>query len=106
MTTLLDPLAYPKEEVASLYFSRWGIELDLRSIKIIVQLDVSRCETPEMVEKEIWMHGLAYNLIRGLMAAAAHGRLPRRDRFKGTLQAWRRFGISWNLPREELVAHC
>ena len=31
-------------------------------------MDVLRCETPSMVEKEIWMHLLAYNLIRTFIA--------------------------------------
>ncbi len=51
-------------------------------------MDVLRCKSPEMVEKEIWMHLLAYNLIRGVMAqaAAAHEKRPRPLSFKGTLQ--------------------
>ena len=28
-------------------------------------MDILRCQSPEMAEKEIWMHLLAYNLIRG-----------------------------------------
>jgi hypothetical protein len=89
VTTLLDSQEYTKEEVADLYLKRWNIELDLRSIKSVMQMDILRCETPEMVEKEIWMHVLAYNLIRGLMrdAAAAHGKEPRSLSFKGALQA-------------------
>ncbi len=52
-------------------------------------MDVLRCESPEMVEKEVWMHLLAYDLIRGLIASAAeaHGRQPRRLSFKGALRA-------------------
>jgi Transposase DDE domain len=89
VTTMLDPLEYTKDELAMLYFERWNIELDLRSIKSVMQMDVLRCETPDMVEKEIWMHLLAYNLIRRLMAAAAEasGKLPRQVSFKGALQA-------------------
>jgi hypothetical protein len=89
VTTLLDSQEYTKEEVADLYLKRWNIELDLRSIKSVMQMAVLRCETPAMVEKEIWMHVLAYNLIRGLMvrAAEAHGKEPRRLSFKGALQA-------------------
>ena len=40
---------------------RWHAELDLRSIKQVMQMDVLRCKTPAMVRKEIWMHLLAYN---------------------------------------------
>jgi Transposase DDE domain len=99
VTTLLDEQEYTKEEVADLYLKRWNIELDLRSIKSVMQMEVLRCETPAMVEKEIWMHVLAYNLIRGLMgrAAEAHGKEPRSLSFKGALQALGAFreGLQW-----------
>jgi hypothetical protein len=54
-----------------------------------MQIDILRCKTPQMVEKELWAHLLAYNVIRGLIAAAAeaYGKLPRRLSFKGALQA-------------------
>jgi hypothetical protein len=89
VTTMLDAIAYTKEDLADLFLERWNIELDLRSIKCVLQMDVLRCKTAAMVEKEVWMHLLAYNLIRGLIAAAAeaHGLLPRRVSFKGALQA-------------------
>jgi putative transposase len=58
VTTLLDPIVYVKEELAELYLRRWNIELDLRSIKIVMQMDVLRCKSPDMVEKEIWVHML------------------------------------------------
>ena len=88
-TTLIDTALYPKEEVADMFLKRWNIELYLRSIKIEMQMDVLRCHTPDMVEKEIWMHALAYNLIRGVIAAAAeeHDEQPRHLSFKGALQA-------------------
>jgi len=89
VTTMLDPLEYTKEDLAMLDLGRWDIAFDLRSIKSVLQMDVLRCETPEMVEKEIRMHVLAYNLIRSLMGAAAEasGKLPRQISFQGTLQA-------------------
>jgi Transposase DDE domain len=93
VTTMLDGEEYTKEELASLFLQRWNIELDLRSIKDVLQMDVLRCKTPEMVEKEIWMHLLAYNLIRGVMAKAAeaHDKQPRLLSFKGTLQTMTAF---------------
>lgn len=93
VTTLLDASEYAKEEVADLFLQRWNIELDLRSIKDVLEMDVLRCKTPEMVEKEIWMHLLAYNLIRGVMASAAeaHDKPPRRLSFKGALQTMTAF---------------
>jgi hypothetical protein len=93
VTTLLDAEEHTKEELAGLFLERWNIELDLRAIKCELQMDVLRCETAEMVEKEVWMHLLAYNLVRGVMASAAeaHGKRPRQLSFKGALQALERF---------------
>jgi len=93
VTTMLDAERYTKEEVADLFLQRWNIELDLRSIKDVLQMDVLRCKSPEMVEKEIWMHLLAYNLIRGVMAkaAVAHNKQPRQLSFKGALQTMTAF---------------
>jgi len=88
VTTLLDPAQYSADELATVYRARWHAELDLRSIKITMQMDVLRCKTPAMVRKEIWMHLLAYNLIRTVMADAAQWQdcQPREISFKGTLQ--------------------
>jgi hypothetical protein len=88
VTTILDPERASKEELASLYRARWNNELDLRSIKITLQMDMLRCKTPEQVRKEIWTHVLAYNLIRTVMAQAADREsvAPRTISFKATLQ--------------------
>lgn len=93
VTTMRDDDAYTKDEMADLFLQRWNIELDFRSIKVVLQMDVLRCKTPEMVQKEIWMHLLAYNLIRGVtaMAAEAHDKRPRLLSFKGTLQTMTAF---------------
>jgi hypothetical protein len=93
VTTLLDAIAHTKQEIALLFLQRWNIELDFRSIKDVLKMDVLRCKTPEMVRKEIWMHLLAYNLIRGVMvdAAEAHDKVPRQLSFKGTLQTMTAF---------------
>jgi len=94
VTTMLDGDAYPKQDLADLFLQRWNIELDLRSIKSVMQMDILRCKTPEMVRKEIWMHLLAYNVIRGVMATAAeaHEERPRHLSFKGALQTMTAFG--------------
>lgn len=93
VTTLLDPRQATKEELASLYRSRWHNELDLRSIKSTMQMRDLRCKTPELVRKEVWTHVLAYNLIRTLMAQAAakHKVVPRSLSFKGTIQTLEAF---------------
>ena len=93
VTTLLDPEQASREELASLYRARWNNELDLRSIKVTLQMDMLRCKTPELVRKEIWAHVLAYNLIRTVMAQAAAGEgvAPRSISFKATLQVLEAF---------------
>lgn len=87
-TTLLDHIAYPPSELAKLYRARWNAELDLRSLKKTMQMDVLRCKTPELVRKELWTHILAYNLIRTIIAQAAHKHdvEPRSISFKGAIQ--------------------
>jgi hypothetical protein len=93
VTTMVDPEEYTTEELADLFLQRWNIELDLRAIKIEMQMDILRCKTPEMVRKEIWIHLLAYNLIRGVMAQAAEAETlrPRELSFKGALQTMTAF---------------
>lgn len=71
VTTLTDAKAYPAADIADLYRQRWNAELDLRSIKQTLGMDVLRCKSPEMVRKEIYTHMLAYNLIRQTMLQAA-----------------------------------
>ena len=68
--------------------ARWNAELDLRSLKETLQMDVLRCKTPALVRKELWTHILAYNLIRTIMvqAASQQGIEPRTISFKGTVQ--------------------
>jgi hypothetical protein len=54
-----------------------------------MQMDVLRCKSPDLVEQEIWVHMLAYNIFRAFLATAAakNGAQPRQLSFKGTLQA-------------------
>jgi hypothetical protein len=89
VTTLLDAEEYSASDLAELYRARWQAELDLRALKQTLQMDVLRCQTPTMVRKEIWVHLLAYNLIRRVMADAAekHGILPHELSFKSALEA-------------------
>ena len=87
VTTLIDPHEVHKQELFALYRQRWQVELDLRSIKAVMQMDILRCKTPEMVCKEIAVHLLAYNLVRAVMAQAAYrgNVLPPQLSFKGAL---------------------
>ena len=88
VTTLLDAEAVAAGDLARLYRERWNAELDLRSLKRTLQMDVLRCKTPDLVRKEIWAHVLAYNLVRTVMARAAarHDIEPRSISFKGAVQ--------------------
>ena len=109
VTTLLDAERYSKQELAMAYRARWHAELDLRSIKQVMQMDVLRCKSPAMVRKEVWMHLLAYNLIRKLMAqAAARAEVcPRDISFKGTLQTLLAFtAAGWSCPERRNELYC
>ena len=90
VSTMTDAKAVPASALKNLYKKRWGVELDLRDIKSTLGMDVLSCKTPSMVAKEIWIHLLAYNLIRLLMAQAAltADREPRSISFKHTVQLW------------------
>jgi hypothetical protein len=87
VTTLLDPEAYPADDIAELYRRRWAVELYLRHIKTTMNMDILRCKTPEMVEKEMWMHVIAYNLVRAIMldAATTYEENIEKMSFKGTI---------------------
>jgi len=105
VTTLLDIKQYPKEEVAALYNLRWEAELDLRSLKSVMQLDMLRTKTPSMIYKEIWMHFTAYNLIRIVMAQAAEQAaiMPRELSFKASLQLFESFRFSLTNQTHDLI---
>jgi hypothetical protein len=93
VTTLLEAGEVTAGDLAQLYRARWHAELDLRSLKRTLQMDVLRCRTPDLVRKEIWAHILAYNLIRTIIAQAAsqHGIEPRSISFKGAVQTLQAF---------------
>lgn len=90
VTTLLAARAAPKAALGELFRQRWDAELNLRHIKTTLGMEIFRCQTPPMCEKEMWVYLLAYNLIRLLMAQAArHANvLPQRLSFKHTLTIW------------------
>jgi hypothetical protein len=72
VTTLLDPKRYPKAKLAELYQLRWfTTEVNFKHLKTTLQMEMIAAKTPEMVQKDIWVHLLAYNLLRTLMWQAA-----------------------------------
>jgi hypothetical protein len=92
-TTLLGADEYTAGDLAQLYRARWNAELDLRSVKQTLQMDILRCKTPALVRKELWARVLAYNLIRTVVARAAttRGVEPRSVSFKGAVQTLEAF---------------
>lgn len=91
VTTLIDVRTYPKKSLATLYQQRWQIEVDFRSIKTQMGMEMLRCKTAPMVEKEIAVHLLAYNLIRANLARSAslNGKKPRNLSFMAAVQLMR-----------------
>jgi hypothetical protein len=97
----LDPVAYPLQQLGELYLQRWSVELHFREIKITLGLDVLRCQTPAMVEKEVMMHAVSYNLVRSLMQEAVirHQVDLTRISFKGTVDILRHWSASLEAMR-------
>ncbi len=71
VTTLLDPLRYPADEIVELRLRRWDVETNLRHLKQTMGLDVLKCKTEAGVRKELAVFCLVYNLVRGVMLEAA-----------------------------------
>ena len=93
VTTLLETKLYPPESLTELYRRRWEIELFFRDIKTTMKMEVLRCKSPAMIERELAMHWIAYNLIRTLMLEASlcyHVALHRLS-FKGTVDTLRQW---------------
>ena len=93
VTTLLEHKKYNKKELAKIYDLRWHLEINLKSIKEIMNMDMLSCKTPDMARKEIGIHFLAYNFIRIIMAEACvqYNVIPNQVSFKGTVQLLNKF---------------
>lgn len=93
VTTMVNPRRYHKNALRKLYQQRWHIELDLRFIKRVMNMEPLRCKTPEMVRKEIAVTLIAYNMIRIVMVQAGliYHVWPRYISFKETLSAFLEF---------------
>ena len=93
VTTLLDAELYPAQQILEAYARRWRMELCFDDLKTTLQMEMLSCQSPGMIQKELRMHLIAYNLVRWLMAQAAttHGCALDRISFKGSLDALRQF---------------
>jgi hypothetical protein len=92
-TTLLNSELYTVEKIAVLYRQRWQVEIDIRSLKTHMQMEKLRCKSPSMVQKEIYCHMLAYNLVRFAIVESAliFNKNPRYLSFTGAMQAMNAF---------------
>jgi putative transposase len=68
---LFTTLALPAEQIVACYGKRWRIETDLRSLKQTVRLQHLGVQSADMMEKELLVAVLAYNLVRTIMYLAA-----------------------------------
>lgn len=96
VTTLLDAELFPAPELVALYVRRWRLELCLRDLKTTLGMEVLRCKTPDMAEKELLAYLVAHNLIRCVMAEAV-AREPvdlARVSFKGSVDALRQYSAA------------
>ncbi len=71
-TTLLNE-KIPKEEIILKYFTRWDIEITIREVKTIMDINVLRGKTGDIVKKELVSAFIAYNLIRKIIAQSTEG---------------------------------
>lgn len=90
LTSLLDPLRYPADEIRTLYHERWELELGFGEIKteMLERLETIRSKSPTAVAQELWGVLIAYNLVRLEMERIAEelGVAPTRISFVAALR--------------------
>lgn len=96
-TTILNPKVASKKSLSSLLKQRWFGELFLRNIKSTMDIEMLRCKTPDMIQKEIWANIIVYNLVcRAIcQAAVLSDQLPSEISFKDTIQTLTEFRNVW-----------
>ena len=99
-TTILDE-NITAAEIITKYTMRWDIEISIRETKTIMDINVLRSKSREMLFKEIVISLTAYNLIRKIIARTADkvGFPPQKDIF----QKYNPFGRSLLLDRKGRV---
>ncbi len=70
VTTFLDGAKFPKSKLSKFQKKRWKIEVALKDLKDTFKTSHINAKTPEMVEKIIQAHILAYNILRWHMLNA------------------------------------
>ncbi len=69
ITSVMDE-AIDKYEIQLLYLTRWDVEISIREIKTIMDINILRSKTPEMALKELTVSLATYNLIRKIIYAS------------------------------------
>jgi hypothetical protein len=94
------------EELAALYACRWSVEGDIRAVKQILAVDRLSCRTVEMVEKELLLAMVAYNLVIQVrrLAARRAGIEPRQLSFTRVMHLVQAFctGLSATMTPQEI----
>ena len=88
VTTLLDPLDFPVQELSSLYQKRWDIETCFNHLKTTMSMNVLHARSVSGVKKEFLSYCIVYNLVRAVMVETAtpKGTEPGRISFVDSLR--------------------
>lgn len=89
VTNLLKEDGHSKEEIEELYLKRWFVELDIRNLKQTLEAKKLRSKSAALVKKELWVHMISYNLIKGLsnQSCNINKKPPRKQEFKIYIEA-------------------
>lgn len=87
-TTLMDE-NISKTDIVSKFFTRWDIEISIREIKTLMDINVVRSKKPDLVMKELLTAFTAYNIIRKIIAKTTEnsGFSPQRSLIQKCLEA-------------------
>ena len=107
VTTLLNSKTYHKKALTKLYKERWTIELDFRSIKTNLGMEMLCCKSAEMVRKEIAVHLLSYNMIRANIARSAvmNKKTPRQISFMTAVQLFTEIKVQLTSQTGKILDH-
>jgi hypothetical protein len=71
VTTLIDPVKYPADDLLELRLRRWDVETNIGHLKTTMKMDVLRCKTEAGIRKELAIFTMVYNLVRVVMLEAS-----------------------------------
>jgi len=96
VTTLMDPIEYPRRDVAAAYRKRWDIEPRIGSLKTTLEMDVLRSKSPGAVRREVVSIVLGHNLVwlRIHQAAERSGTAASDISFAGAIKTVMKFSAA------------